>query len=70
MCLKIDGVFPFLQRYIKQSVCNMFISHTVIALICSSSGFAEVNLSLKFIKFISACFCSLFLFALAHAIFA
>ena len=48
MCLKADGVFPFLERHIKQSVWNMFISYIVIALICSSSGFAEVNLSLKF----------------------
>ena len=51
MCLKIDGVFPFLQRYIKQSVLNMFISYTVIALVCSSSGFAEVNLSEVNLKF-------------------
>ena len=55
MCLRVDGVFPFLQRYIKQSVRNLFISYTVIALFCSSSGFAEVNLALKFMIF-AACF--------------
>ena len=55
MCLKIDGALLVLQRYIKQSVRNMFISHTVVALICSSSGFVEVNLSLKFM-ILAACF--------------
>ena len=47
MCLEIDGVLPLLQRRIKQDVRNIFISCTVIALTCLSSGFAEANLSLK-----------------------
>ena len=36
--LKTDCVFPFLQRHLKQSVWNMFISYAATALICSSSG--------------------------------
>ena len=55
MCFKIDGVFPFVQKYIKQRVCNIFILCFVIALIFSGRGFVKVDLSLRF-TILGACF--------------